>query len=161
MLSLTGCGGGGSGTETPNLSGMWNIQLSENQAQLIINTLNYPAPAPVSTGLTQIDIDLVQSGGVLSAQPTIPAMNVGCRQGGWWDSGEWITTWTVFTFNAGTFVGQTLNISLAETGHATSQSGTLVFTGTVQSDGSLAGSVTDSCTGSSATWTATKITALP
>ena len=167
--SFLGCGGSGSGTaavpKTPNLNGIWNIQLSENQAQLIINTLNYPSPAPVSTGVTQIDIDLVQSGGVLSAQTSIPAMNVGCRSGNsgqaWWQSGAWITTLTVFTFETGTLVDQTLNISLTETGQATQSGGTLVFTGAVQPDGSLAGSVTDSCTGTSATWTATRISALP
>jgi len=170
-LSFLGCGGSGSSKAftstpaTPNLNGIWNIQLSENQAQLIINSLNYPPPAPVSPGITKIDIELVQSGGVLSALTSIPAMNVGCLLGtsgaAWWQSGGWITTLTIFTFNTGTLVGQNVNISLAEKGQATQSSGTLVFTGTVQSDGSLAGSVTDSCTKSSATWTATQISALP
>lgn len=162
-LSFLGCGGGGgSATATPNLSGIWNIQLSENQFNVLSTS-----GSPVS-GTTQIDISLVQSGGVLSAQSTIPAMNVGCRKGGSWagQSGGWLTTigtTTIFTFNTGTLVDQTVNISLTESVPAPGGlvAGTLVFTGTVQSDGSLAGSVTDGCTGSSATWTATKITALP
>ena len=167
--SLAGCGGG-SGTAaapaTPNLNGMWNIQLSENQAEIIIQTLNYPAPAPVSTGQTEVDIDFVQSGGILSAQSSIPAMNIGCLQGGitgtgtaWWQSGAWVSQY--FKFNTGTLVNGTLNISLAENGLATQSDGTLVFNGTVQADGSLAGSVTDNCTGKQATWTATQISALP
>lgn len=162
-LSFLGCGGGaGSGTATPNLSGIWNIQLSENQYN-VLSSAGSPA-----TGTTEIDISVVQSGGVLSAQSNIPGMNVGCRKGGSWaaQSGGWLTTigtTTIFTFNTGTLVDLTANISLTESVPAPGGlvAGTLVFTGTVQSDGSLAGSVTDGCTGSSATWTATKITALP
>jgi len=164
VLSLAGCGGGGSSTtpstpKTPNLNGAWNIQLSENQAEIIIQTLNYPAPAPVSTGQTEIDINLVQSGGVLSAQSNIPAMNIGCRQGGAseWQSGGWL--FQNFTFSTGTLVNEALNISLAE--NVNKIDGTLVFTGTIQPDGSLAGTVADSCTGNQATWAATRILALP
>lgn len=164
--SLLGCGGGGGGSATmpatANLTGIWNIQLSENQYNVLSSA------GAQATGVTEIDVSLAQSGGVLSAQPNIPAMNVGCRNGGSWaaQSGGWltaITTVTIFAFNTGTLVDQTVNVSLTETipGPGGPLDGTLAFTGTVQSDGSLAGSVTDGCTGTSATWTGTRISALP
>ena len=170
-LCAVSCGGGGSSnggssTSASDLTGVWIIQLSENQAQLTVNDLNYPPPAPtISAGSTQVGISLVQSGGVLSAQPSLPAWNPGCFENGnpWWFTGGWQPQ--LFTFSSGTIVNGNINISFAESNTGSSQAhGTIVLTGSLQSDGSLAGTLTDSCIAnpaSTGTWSAKRTASLP
>jgi hypothetical protein len=141
------------------LSGAWMIQLSEAQSSAV------GGQAP--DGNTRIAISLVQTGSALSTDQQIVGDDIGCNASsppnnqGWWMSGGFNPA---FQFITGLFINNTVSFTLNEFGAGAS--GDLFFDGEFQSDGTLAGSVTDRCVlvsgaPTSATWTARRISAMP
>jgi hypothetical protein len=167
-----GCGGGSNTVSlsghTATVNGVWDIVLGENQVN--IATAPYGDVFKPTLGQTEIDISLVQSSGIITAQTNIAGKNMACMNtstGGGFDgtNGGW--SFGNFTFSEGSVVGQTVGFALGESIHPPrTRTGTLIFTGTVDSATTMHGTVTDGCmtTGqgaTSTTWTATKIVALP
>ena len=159
-LCLVGCGGSNSGTPVNSsgnsvVSGTWKLTLNENQAQ-IVATKHNPAQT-VDANPTAIAISLTQSDAFLSLAPstTIYDGNVGCdNNNNWWNltltsgPGNWEYGTYSFDFVSGQVSGKTVNLVLNErmgANDTSSAHGPLTFQGTVQTDGSISGTVADSC----------------
>lgn len=168
FLSL-GCGGGKVGSNIPpptNISGVWDITLSEAQSSAV----GGPSPAP--DGNTQIEIRLNQAtigNSVVSSTGGVYGDDIGCNadrigNASWWAGGGWSPE---LAFLSGSVVNNVITFNLLESlgGFGGDPSGHLLFTGTVNADGTMSGLVSDGCVivngPTPATWTAKKVPALP
>jgi hypothetical protein len=177
-----GCGSGTKTTSTTTSSsfaqvqGAWKIVLSENQVAIVVAQTS--PSTQVDPNPTAIAISLVQSNGILSTSSTVYSGNTGCKtHSGWWsNTGPYEGTWEYrtfsFAFESGLVSGNTITLTLAEAesfsaGQPVAPNGQLKLLGTVQSDGSIKGTLTDSCILDSSgnptnqTFTATTISAFP
>jgi len=181
LFSALGCGSGSGTTGNPlsglvQVQGAWKIVLSEDQAAIV--TAQAPTPVLVDPNPTAIAISLVQSNGILSTSSTVYSGNAGCKtNSGWWYStgpyeGGWGYRTFSFAFDSGLVSGNTITLTLAEAvsftgGQPDAPNGQLKLLGTVQGDGSIKGTLTDSCILDSGgnptnqTFTATKIATFP
>ena len=152
-----------------NVAGNWKIVLGENQSAAFQSG---------DTNDSRIALGIAQAGSTLSATPDqdVWTGNIGCgslgQQDWWWVNGGWNPTPTggyqrISLDPGGWAVGNNLSFVLTETNGPGTATGKLSFTGTVQADGSMAGTLTDSCiqTNSAPTanvaWTATKLANFP
>jgi hypothetical protein len=152
-----GCGGGKTNTPAPNfanVAGSWKIVLSENQAS-IVAAAKSPS-ASIDPNPTEIAVVLTQSSGILSSSSGIYLGNTGCdTSSSWWYNtgpynGAWDSVTYGFNFGSGQVSENTVTLTLAEAmsfqgGQPVGSSGTLTLLGTVQSDGTISGTLTDSC----------------
>jgi hypothetical protein len=176
LLALLGCGGSTSSpsptptptplssptpTPTPQnaqVAGTWKILLSENQSA------GFQSINP-DTNSTRIEMKLLQSDAILQADSTqlIWYGNVGCGSaatGTWAFWGGWDNRFLSLT--SGQVSGNSVSLVITESEGANQPSGQLKLTGTLQPDGSIAGSVIDTCiNATSVTFTATQTTAFP
>jgi hypothetical protein len=169
LFAITlGCGSGssnnGKGPSNANIAGNWKIVLAENQAAIF--------PTTADNNDTRIAIVFTQSGSILATDPNqeIWAGNVACEGpgGGFWSAwGGWVSQ--DFSLESGAQVsGQAVSFTLRESQlGVTSSTGELTFTGAVQVDGSIAGTVTDSCVltngnpTANVNWSASTMTTFP
>lgn len=145
-----------------NVAGKWKIVLGENQSAAYQTTDTTP---------TAIAISLKQSDSILFADTTqkIWAGNTACKgvSGSWWSlSGGWNPNPIgIASLDSGLVSVNSVSLNFTE-GVPGSASGQLKLIGTVQSDGSLSGTLTDSCTMTSgnptnSTWTAQRLSSYP
>ncbi len=171
-ILLAGCGGGAgntSGNKTAqniDLTGKWKIVLNENQSA------PYQTSSPDSNN-TRIAVSLIQSGTTVQADTNqqIYGGNLACNIAGfntWAVWGSWQTN--RISFSSGQVINDVVTIVVQEGNRNLDSNqavGSLTFTGTVQPDGTLSGTLTDGCTltnGSPTTniqWNATKLSAFP
>jgi hypothetical protein len=164
---IQGCGSNSDiARSQENVSGVWEITLSETQSTEV------GGQAP--DGPTKIEIQIIQlanGGSVLTSSGGVYGDDIGCDanpsggNGFWWAGGGW-NSWLSFALGTVQLntIALTLNESQGETG--TGSHGQLMFTGTINPDGTMSGDVTDSCvlvnwSPTQATWTAAKISTLP
>lgn len=168
LLFAIGCGGGGGGgspnpSPNPNFAGQWKIVLGENQSAVFQS---------VDANDTAIAISLTQSGTFLSTDPNqeIWAGNTACNvPAGWWYlDGGWNNGILSLDAGSGQVSGQTVNLTLTESRGATfAGTGQLKLNGILHADGSISGTLTDSCilTNGNPTqgvsWAATRISIFP
>ena len=167
LLAMSGCGGntsmspGPSPTPTPQnaqVAGTWEILLSENQSAA------FQSVNP-DTNTTRIEMKLVQSDTILQTDNTQVLWygNVGCGTPGgqfWAFWGGWENRFLSLT--SGQVAGNSVSLVIDETEFANQPSGQLKLIGTVQPDGSISGTVADTCINATGvTFTATKIAAFP
>jgi hypothetical protein len=147
-------------TPTPNaqVAGTWKILLSENQSAAF-QSIN------PDTNTTRIEIRLLQSDTILQADNTqlVWYGNVGCGTPGvsfWAFWGGWENRF--LSLASGQVSGNSVSLVIDENEGANQPSGQLKLLGTVQADGSISGTVTDTCINATGvTFTATQTTAFP
>jgi hypothetical protein len=165
LLFAAGCGGSGGSNPSTNadFTGRWKVVLGENQSAVFQSS---------DTNDTEIALSLTQSGTFLSTEPNqdIWAGNTACNvPAGWWFlDGGWENGILSLDAGSGQVSGQTVNLTLTESRGATfAGTGQLKLNGTLKADGSISGTVTDSCIPTSGnptpgvSWTATKISIFP
>jgi hypothetical protein len=157
-VMLTGCTAIKMGQSPLNLTGDWQVTLSESQASLVsvpYGHNDYPN--------TVIDLALIQSGSALSVSKTMIA-SAGCGQSGigaWWE----IVGWNQDDLSgaSGIVDGYSLALKMDEGDGTGTASAQLTFTGTVSQDGKTStGTLSDGCTGGQTVeWSAVRINTFP
>jgi hypothetical protein len=157
-LIYIGCGSGGGSGRSPqsslDISGAWRITLSTSQAHIV------DPRAPSDPTAMEIKLKQMAPGnGLLQVNDPVYAFGTGCKSSGgsfWWSSAVFEP---VMQFVQGSVANGSVGFQLSE-GQTLSATGTLIFTGRYNSDGTMSGSLTDGCTLQNATWTATRISDL-
>jgi hypothetical protein len=153
MFLLAGCGGGNKPSDSPtDVSGTWNIILTENQALTV--SLTHSGSIAPDPNPTEIAIALSQSNGILIASGKIYSGNTGCKSPSWswYNTGPYPSGWNFgtdsFAFDSGLVSGNNVTLNLVEAENFQNvpplQSGTLKLVGTEQ-NGTIAGTFTDTC----------------
>ena len=177
-----GCGGGSvssttttttTTTTTSNppsnavgISGTWSFKLSYDQAAALGANVAAGTVTKITVPLTQ---DVAGSTSTLSSSSAIVGSDLGCKA----PTSSWIAvgagTRADFTITSGTLQSSAVNLTLHEFSSATLPpgvtlaEGNMTFMGTLNPDGTMSGSMMDTCVldasnnAKQGTWTATKI----
>jgi hypothetical protein len=163
LVWMLACGGNStrSGATAPStstsigISGAWNIKLSTHQASVID-----PAQPDVPTQMNIMFKQLTEAPSMLELKDSIYLANAGCDNGSgdtWWDGPDFLVSYSVLL--EGSVVGGDVGFKIHEypTIGPFEPSGTLIFTGKLNSDGTMSGDVIDGCARQPGTWTASRI----
>ena len=169
LIFFASCGGGNmggsSGTDSTDLTGNWQIQLSYAESS------DVGGSAPDGNTVIKIPLSQAAKGSsVLSSSGQAYGDDVGCNgmAGNFWSMQGGFNP--VVFFQSGQVQNKTLSLVVQVSQQATPPSNTahgqLMFTGMVNADGSLSGTVTDQCDVSNGqlkqgTWTAHQISSIP
>ena len=139
-----------------DLTGDWQITLSESQPAAFGVTGDNP---------TVIALSLTQTGSVLtSTEAWVHNPACGNLKGTWFEVSDVPNGWEIKDLSnfTGIQTAQALSFTILESAGGVPPSGTLAFTGNVNTDGTLSGVVNDACTGQNAvTFTAARLSTFP